>query len=69
MIAWRVPAAIVIGAVLIAAAIMVVGRWDYRTLPEGNYILRIDRWSGEAALCIATLPGGNRVQTLGCYPR
>jgi len=45
------PAAIIIGAVIIAATIAVVFRWDVSG--TGNGTVRLDRWSGSVT---ASLP-------------
>jgi hypothetical protein len=46
----RVPVAIVVGALLIAASILIVGRYSigYVAVGRGGFtILGIDSWSGE----------------------
>jgi len=46
------PVSIVIGAALIAAAILVVGRWSVFPAPSGLAgVVKVDRWTGSMVLC------------------
>ena len=45
----RIPFAIVIAAALIAAAILIVFRWEVSAAT--GVVYRIDRWTGHIAVC------------------
>lgn len=45
---------VIIGAMLVAASILVVGR--YQISGDGDAFYRLDRWSGKIELCIR-VPG------------
>jgi hypothetical protein len=47
------PMAILIGAALVAAAILVVGHWELVMRPEGA-VFRLNRWTGEVRACAPT---------------
>lgn len=50
---WGLVAAGAAAALILAA--VVTGRYDYRALPgDGRNVLRIDRWTGQAARCYVT---------------
>jgi hypothetical protein len=65
------PVAIILAGLAIAAAILIVFRWDYRmaATADSTSVIRIDRWTGEAMTCFPTLPNGQRIEGLGCYSR
>jgi hypothetical protein len=48
---WLSAAAVLIGAVLIAGAILFAGRWEMAVGDDAAY--RIDRWTGEIIGCPA----------------
>jgi hypothetical protein len=58
------PIAIIVGAALIAAAILVTGHWQIIP-PTGDLgaavVLRLDRWTGTIEICMVdakTIPNG-----------
>jgi hypothetical protein len=65
------PAAIIVGSVIIAAAILFVFRWEVLKFNEGPGILRLDRWTGTAVLCTPR-PAANATSfigsAMGCEP-
>lgn len=44
------PAAVIVGAVAIAAAILLAGRWQIAD-GQGGAVYRIDRWTGQVVVC------------------
>lgn len=46
----KIPVAIVLGAALIAGAIMFVGRYEVDS--DGPTPVRLDRWTGGVTLCV-----------------
>jgi hypothetical protein len=47
----NVPAAIVAGAVIIAAAIALTSHWSVQPVSSRIGALRLNRWTGEVVLC------------------
>ena len=56
------PLAIVIGAALIAAAILVVFRWEIAS----PGVMRLDRWTGSIVLCKSS---NQRPEKADCEPK
>jgi hypothetical protein len=56
------PLAIVIGAALIAGAILIVFRWEV-AMPG---LIRLDRWTGSVVHCTA---GGQPPEKVDCEPK
>ena len=62
---WAIPAALLVGAMLISASILFVGRWEisavgygYRGGPDATdhdtdteFVYRLDRWTGQVEEC------------------
>jgi hypothetical protein len=52
------PAAVVIGAVLIAAAILLTSHYEVTMAPSGSAgsapVVRLNRWTGEVDMCAPT---------------
>ena len=44
------PASIIVGAVLIAAAILVVNHWQLQVIDTAS-ALRLNRWTGDVEIC------------------
>jgi hypothetical protein len=59
MPAITTPLAIIIAGVLIAAAIALTNRWSFQPISTagGVAVYRLDRWTGDTALCAAADPG------------
>jgi hypothetical protein len=61
---WLTPAAILIGAALIATSILFIGRWQISAIGYGykgddassdtdmNAVYRLDRWTGSIDYCV-----------------
>jgi hypothetical protein len=62
----KVALAIVGGAVIIAAAILILGRWQISG--QSPYLrYRLDRWTGNVELCQARSGAGDQL-TMSCWP-
>jgi hypothetical protein len=52
---YLTPTAIILGAVIVAAAILCVFRWEaFRVGPQPFAVVRLDRWSGKLTGCDQT---------------
>jgi hypothetical protein len=57
----RMIASILVGAAMIAAALLVVFRWEITT-PHVGLVYRLDRWTGNVALCQPDSGSSHHVQ-------
>jgi len=49
------PVAIVVGAALLAAAVLFVFRWEIAAGPSTVPVVRLDRWTGSVTVCNASV--------------
>jgi hypothetical protein len=61
-----VPAAIVVGAVIVAAAIALTSHWSVQPVSGRVGGLLLNRWTGEVVLC--TIPATTTPSYLDCRP-
>jgi hypothetical protein len=58
------PLAIVIGAAIIAAAILVTNHWQIMRTQEALVVVRLNRWTGRIEMCMADLGATPSPKTL-----
>jgi hypothetical protein len=57
-----IPIAILVGATLIALAILFVFRWQIISTPNATLTLRLDRWSSTVSFCKRKVKSANSLE-------